>query len=152
MESTIVVVGSTNTDMVIKADHLPAPGETILGGSFFMNPGGKGANQAVAAARLGGKVTFVCKTGEDVFGRQSVQLFKNEGIDTSYTISDPVSPSGIALITVDKNGENCIAVASGANATLSPHDFKNAADKIVSAGMVLMQLEIPLETILFVES
>ncbi len=94
MHPSILVIGSSNTDMVIKADHLPAPGETILGGKFFMNPGGKGANQAVAAARLGGNVTFITKTGNDIFGKQSVQLLEEEGINTSLIISDPLHPSG----------------------------------------------------------
>ena len=88
MKPSILVIGSSNTDMVIKATHLPAPGETILGGSFLMNAGGKGANQAVAAARLGGAVTFICKTGNDIFGKQAVQLFKEEGIDTAYIFED----------------------------------------------------------------
>ena len=95
MKPSILVIGSSNTDMVIKAPHLPAPGETILGGTFLMNPGGKGANQAVAAARLGGAVTFICKTGNDIFGKQSVQLFKEEGIDTAYIFEDPQQPSGL---------------------------------------------------------
>ncbi|MEJ7589552.1 MAG: PfkB family carbohydrate kinase [Ferruginibacter sp.] len=116
MRPSILVIGSSNTDMVIKADHLPAPGETILGGKFFMNPGGKGANQAVAAARLGGNVTFITKTGNDIFGKQSAQLLEEEGINTSLIISDSLHPSGVAMITVDKNGENCIVVASGSNA------------------------------------
>ena len=150
MKPNIVIVGSSNTDMVIKADHLPGPGETILGGSFFMNPGGKGANQAVAAARLGGNVTFICKTGNDVFGRQSIQLFEEEGINTSYIVSDPKNPSGVALITVDKNAENCIVVASGANATLSAADLKPAKDLITRSDMVLMQLEIPIDTVRWV--
>jgi ribokinase len=108
----IIVIGSCNTDMVIKADRLPVPGETVIGGTFFMNPGGKGANQAVAAARLGGRVTFISKTGNDVFGKQSIELYNNEGINTDYIFSDEDSPSGIALITVDSHGENCIVVAS----------------------------------------
>ncbi len=152
MKRSILVVGSSNTDMVIKADHLPLPGETILGGIFFINPGGKGANQAVAAARLGGTVSFICKTGNDIFGRQSVQLFKEEGIDTSLIQSDPTNPSGVALITVDKNAENCIVVASGANASLMPHDLAKAKTIIADAGIVLMQLEIPMETVEFVAS
>lgn len=150
MKPTILVVGSTNTDMVIKADHLPAPGETILGGHFFMNPGGKGANQAVAAKRLGGEVTFIAKTGNDIFGGRSIQLFKEEGIDITHMIIDAEHPSGVALITVDKNAENCIVVASGANATLSPADLGPATELIKKAGIVLMQLEIPLETVLYV--
>ena len=88
----ILVVGSSNTDMVIKTNHLPRPGETVLGGTFFMNPGGKGANQAVAVARLGGQVSFICKTGSDIFGHQSQRLFEEEGIDTSYIFSDPKNP------------------------------------------------------------
>lgn len=150
MKPSIVVVGSSNTDMVVKAAHLPVPGETILGGTFFMNPGGKGANQAVAAARLGGSVTFICKTGNDIFGEQAVQLFKNEGIDTSYLCADPENPSGVALITVDKEAENCIVVASGSNATLSPDDLAKAQSVIESAAIVLLQLEIPLNTVDYV--
>ena len=150
MAKKIVVVGSTNTDMVVKAVHLPRPGETVLGGVFLMNAGGKGANQAVAAARLGAQVTFVCKTGNDIFGQQSKQLFANEGIDTSFVFSDEAHPSGVALITVDDQAENCIVVASGANACLLPADLAEAADAIGQADLLLMQLEIPMETIEYV--
>jgi ribokinase len=150
MKPSIVVVGSSNTDMVIKAARLPAPGETVLGGHFFMNPGGKGANQAVAAQRLGGAVTFIAKVGIDIFGQQSLRLFQNEGLDISQIISDPENPSGIALITLGEAGENCIAVASGANAALLPADFEKAHKKITSADLVLMQLEIPVETVAYV--
>src|SRR5277367_983928 len=146
-QPTITIIGSSNTDMVIRTDHLPEPGETILGGTFFMNAGGKGANQAVAAARLGGKVNFICKTGDDIFGRQSIQLFQEEGIDTSYLIKDPRHPSGVALITVDKNAENCIVVASGANAALKPSDLLLARELILQSSIILMQLEIPLDTV-----
>ncbi len=146
----ILVVGSSNTDMVIKAAHLPRPGETILGGTFFMNPGGKGANQAVAIARLGGPVTFICKTGSDIFGHQSQQLFEEEGINTSYIFSDSEHPSGVALITVDEKAENCIVVASGANANLMPSDLAKAEEAIEQADLVLMQLEIPMETVCYV--
>jgi ribokinase len=146
----IVVVGSCNTDMVIKADRLPVPGETILGGTFFMNPGGKGANQAVAASRMGGNVTLISKTGNDVFGKQSVSLYNSENINTDFIFSDPKHPSGVALITVDSNGENCIVVASGANASLSPADINKARTEIESCDLVLMQLEIPLETVEYV--
>ena len=152
MKSGILVVGSSNTDMVVKAARLPLPGETILGGEFFMNPGGKGANQAVAAARLGGRVTFICKTGNDIFGRQAVQLFKDEGIDTSYLLSDPDQPSGVALITVDEHAENCIAVASGANATLTKDDLANAQPVIQQSAIVLLQLEIPIPTVEYAAS
>jgi len=146
----ILVVGSSNTDMVIKAGHLPRPGETVLGGTFLMNPGGKGANQAVSAARLGGQVTFICKTGNDIFGHQSKQLFEKEYIDTSYVFSDSEHPSGVALITVDASAENCIVVASGANAHLTPADLSTAHEAIEKAGIILMQLEIPLETVRYV--
>ena len=146
----IVVVGSCNTDMVIKADRLPVPGETILGGTFFMNPGGKGANQAVAAARMGGNVTLISKTGNDVFGKQSVMLYTAENIKTDYIFSDPKHPSGVALITVDAQGENCIVVASGANASLSPSDIDKASTEIESSDLILMQLEIPIETVEYV--
>ena len=146
----ILVVGSTNTDMMIKTEHLPRPGETVLGGTFFMNPGGKGANQAVAVARLGGDIAFICKTGNDIFGRQSHKLFEEEGIDTSYLLSDAENPSGVALITVDDNAENCIVVASGANANLFPKDLTKAEKAVDEAEFVLMQLEIPIETVEFV--
>lgn len=150
MKPSIVIVGSSNTDMVIKADHLPAPGETILGGAFFMTQGGKGANQAVAAARLNGQITFIAKVGTDVFGRQSVQLYKEDGIDTSYITTDENSPSGVALITVDENGENCIAVAPGANGTLNVDDISKAQEVLANASIILMQLEIPLVTVEYV--
>ncbi|MDP4214529.1 MAG: ribokinase [Bacteroidota bacterium] len=150
MKPDILIIGSSNTDMVIQAERLPAAGETILGGRFFMNPGGKGANQAVAAARLGGHITFIAKTGNDIFGRQSLQLFNAEGINTSHMLSDLENPSGVALITVDKNAENCIVVASGANASLSEKDLLPAKTVIENAGIILMQLEIPLETVRFV--
>src|SRR6478672_489410 len=123
--------------MVIKAPHLPAPGETILGGVFLMNPGGKGANQAVAASRLGGTVTFICKTGNDIFGKQSVELFREQGIDTTYIVEDQQHPSGVALITVDENAENCIVVASGANAHLTVSDIRGTNDCIENASVIL---------------
>jgi ribokinase len=143
----IVVVGSCNTDMVIKSERLPVPGETILGGTFMMNPGGKGANQAVAVARLGGDVTLIAKTGNDIFGKQSIEVYHSEGIHTGFVFSDPDRPSGVALITVDSHGENCIVVASGANAALSPKDIEQAKPAIESADILLMQLEIPIETV-----
>jgi ribokinase len=136
--------------MVIQTDHLPGAGETVLGGTFFMNPGGKGANQAVAAAHLGISVTFICKTGNDIFGHQVHQLLEEEGIDSSYVFSDINTPSGVALITIDAKGENCIVVASGANANLTSADLKKAEDAINSSDLVLMQLEIPIETVEYV--
>lgn len=150
MKPFIVVVGSSNTDMVIKAGRLPAPGETVLGGTFMMTAGGKGANQAVAAARLGGNVVFIAKTGDDIFGKQAIDLFKQEGIDTGHIIPDSENPSGVALITVDANGENCIVVASGANAALKPADLQKAKHIIENAALVLIQLEIPVETVGYV--
>jgi len=146
----IVVVGSSNMDMVVKTNHIPAPGETVLSGSFFMNPGGKGANQAVAVARLGGDITFVSKLGNDVFGKQFCQLFNDEGIDTSFILSDDDYPSGVALITVDQAGENSIVVASGANAYLHSNDIEPALDQIAQAEILLVQLEIPMDTVGFV--
>ncbi len=143
----IVVVGSCNTDMVVKSDRLPVPGETVLGGAFMMNPGGKGANQAVAIARMGGNVTFISKTGNDLFGRQSVEMYGDENIVTDYIFSDQHLPSGVALIMVDRNGENCIVVASGANGSLSPKDIEKARNVIESADILLMQLEVPMDTV-----
>jgi ribokinase len=122
----------------------------VLGGSFFMNPGGKGANQAVAAARLGGDVIFISRIGNDVFGKKSFQIFDEEGIDTRYILTDDKFPSGVALIIVDKAGENSIVVAPGANAQLIPEDINAALGDISRAGIVLVQLEIPLETVQFV--
>ncbi|MBS1600288.1 MAG: ribokinase [Bacteroidetes bacterium] len=149
-KSSIVVVGSSNTDMVVLADHLPGAGETVLGGKFFMNPGGKGANQAVAAARLGGAVTFIAKTGDDIFGKQSLELLKGEGIDTSHILTDKENPSGVALITVNKDGENCIVVASGSNAALTVADLSTLKEIIQQADIVLLQLEIPVSTVEYV--
>lgn len=134
--------------MVAKTERLPVPGETVLGHGFFMAPGGKGANQAVAAARLGADVVFIGKVGDDIFGRQSVDGFLREGIDAGSMVFDAVHPSGVALITVDARGENCIVVASGANGALLPGDVE--VEKIKHAALILMQLEIPLETVEFV--
>lgn len=151
MKPSVVIVGSAGIDMVIKTDHLPAPGETVLGGTFFMNPGGKGANQAVAAARLNGNVIFICKTGNDIFfGQKAAAILGKEGINTNYLLSHPDLPSAVALITVDKNAENCIVVAPGANATFMTGDLVNAIPVIEEATVVLMQLEIPLSTVEYV--
>jgi ribokinase len=144
----ILVIGSSNTDMVVKTKKLPAPGETILGGDFFMNPGGKGANQAVAAARLGGKVTFIAKVGDDFFGRQALEHFREENINTQFCMFDSQNPSGVALITVDSKGENCIVVASGANNNLLPSDLEPLNELFYQSAIVLMQLETPLQTVI----
>jgi ribokinase len=143
----IVVIGSSNTDMVIRTPRIPRPGETVLGGEFFMAPGGKGANQAVAAARAGGDVHFIARVGDDVFGRESVDGFMNDGIHVERIVRDRNAPSGVALIIVGPDGENCIAVASGANARLGVADVRQAKPLITSADIVLMQLESPLETV-----
>lgn len=133
--------------MVIKTDKLPAPGETVLGGTFFMNPGGKGANQAVAAARLGGKVTFITKVGNDLFGSQTIGILKKEGIDTKNIVKDEDSPSGVALITVNSVGENNIVVAPGANGTLQPGDISGNHFSGDKYEILLLQLEIPVMTV-----
>lgn len=145
--SSIAVIGSSNTDMVIKTAKLPAPGETILGGNFFMNPGGKGANQAVAAARLGGRVSFISKAGNDIFGKQARLTLQVENINTDFLLTDISQPSGIALITVDSHGENCIVVAPGSNSYLSKYDIDLARKEILRSEIILMQLEIPVETV-----
>lgn len=143
----IVVVGSSNTDMTIKSERLPKPGETILGGVFRMGPGGKGANQAVAAQRLGGDVCFICKVGNDIFGDNAVAGYDKEGIDTTHVLRSDKA-SGTALILVDGNAENCIAVAPGANGDLTPEDIDSVADVIRNAGYLILQLEIPVESVL----
>lgn len=159
MPASVCVIGSSNTDMVIKADKLPAPGETVIGGTFLMNPGGKGANQAVAAARLGTalpgatnaptSVLFVANVGNDVFGRQALQQVEREGIQGDYITTDADTPSGVALIGVDSQGENCIMVASGANARLSTQQVALALASIPDPTdtVVLLQLETPLSTV-----
>ncbi len=146
----ILVIGSSNTDMVIQSEKLPSPGETVMGNKFLMNPGGKGANQAVAAVRLGGNVSFITKTGNDLFGKQSVQNLRKEGINTNYIITDSLHPSGVALIMVDANGENSIVVAPGSNGFLVKGDIEKALSALHEAEYVLMQLEIPLSTVEFV--
>lgn len=145
--SRIIVIGSSNTDMVIKTEKLPVPGETILGGTFLMNPGGKGANQAVAAARLGGKVTFITKRGNDLFGNQAVGLLMREGIHTQYIVKDMELPSGVALITVDSAGENSIVVAPGSNGNLLQEDIPPVIFDAGKYEILLLQLEIPMDTV-----
>ena len=148
-KGAIVVIGSSNTDMIVKAGHLPLPGETVLGGQFFTAQGGKGANQAVAAARLGGQVTFIAKVGEDQFGDAAIENYLKDGINTQYVTKSPDAASGVALILVDGKGENSIAVASGANAELSEKDIDEAGEIIRSAAIVLMQLESTMDTVLY---
>ena len=148
--SKIIVIGSSNTDMVIKSRKLPLPGETLLGGIFLMNPGGKGANQAVSAARLGGNVTFVTKIGNDMFGNEALNGFNMAKINTRYIVRDPDYPSGVALINVDDDGENSIVVAQGANGTLVPNDIKSEVFETDRQDIFLMQLEIPVDTVKYV--
>ena len=135
--------------MVVKTSHLPAGGETVLGGTFFMNAGGKGANQAVAAARYGNRVVFVAKTGDDLFGKQVLKSLKEDNIVTDYVFVDKENPSGVALITIDSEAENCIVVAPGANMSLSPADIDVASEEIRNADVLLMQLESPVETMTY---
>jgi ribokinase len=143
----VVVFGSSNTDMTVRLPRLPAPGQTILGHSFLTTPGGKGANQAVAARRAGAEVVFVTAVGDDDLGRQALDLYSREGIDVSHARVVEGMSSGVALIFVDDGGENMIGVASGANLGLAPEDVDRLPDSLFRAGDVLLvSLEIPLET------
>ncbi|HEY3417753.1 MAG TPA: ribokinase [Armatimonadota bacterium] len=146
LPAQIIVIGSANTDMVVDVPTLPGPGETVLGGAFRLTPGGKGANQAVAAARAGGRVTFLTAVGDDGFGEESLQRFAAEGMETRYIRTKAGTPSGVALIMVDARGENLIAVAPGANGRLAPEDVD--AEAFMGARMAILQLEIPLDTVL----
>ncbi len=150
--SNIVVFGSVNTDMTIRAERIPAPGETVLGGDFLVNPGGKGANQAVAAARACGRVCLIGRVGDDFFGREALRNLTEAGVDTAHLKTDSDKPSGAALILIDAKGENCIAVASGANAALSAGDADDARNVIESADTLLLQLESPLEAVVYAAS
>ena len=143
----ILIIGSSNTDMVVYTWELPIPGETVLGGKFMMNAGGKGANQAVAAARLGGSVGLIAKLGNDLFGKQTITKLQQEDINTDYLLIDPVNRSGVALINVDRKGENTIVVASGANMTITTEEIVQLKAAISQASIILMQLEIPLSVV-----
>lgn len=143
----IIVVGSVNVDLVARASHIPRPGETVLGRDFVSALGGKGANQAVAAARLGAEVTFVARVGADSFGDQCLEGYQEEGINTTFIIRDETEPTGIALIAVADDGENSIIVASGANMRVTPGDVQRAASHFASADALILQLEIPLPAI-----
>jgi len=143
----ITVVGSSNTDLVGKVPKLPAPGETVMGSEFIIAPGGKGANQAVAIARIGGDVTFVAKLGMDDYGEQALKNFKKDGINTDFVFRDPDVSSGVALIFVDKTGENMLVPIPGANGKLSPDDIDKARSAIENADILVVQLEVPLEAV-----
>lgn len=143
----IIVVGSANTDMIVRVTRIPRLGETVLGGEFMTAAGGKGANQAVAAARLGGRVSFIGRVGCDSFGKSAISTLKRDGIDTRAVTHDAARPSGVALIFVADHGENSIAVASGANAALSARDIRTARSSFHGARVMLVQLETPLDTV-----
>lgn len=130
------------------AERLPVPGETIIGRQFLMASGGKGANQAVAAARLGADVTLIARVGNDVFGQNALTGFRTEGISTEWITQDASTPSGVALILVDSTGENVIVVAPGANAQLRPEHVRQAQAAIQTASVLLLQLEVPVDTML----
>ncbi len=146
--SRVVVVGSANVDFVVQTPHIPRPGETVLGRDFVMAMGGKGANQAVGAARLGAEVVFVARVGQDVFGDQCIAAYTGEGIDTAYVSRDPTESTGVALIAVAADGENSITVASGANMKLRPDHIQAAVAALKGADVLLMQLEVPIETVI----
>ena len=146
-KSKILVVGSSNTDLIIKAKSIPRPGETILGGKFRTFPGGKGANQAVAAARAGGQVDFIAAVGDDNYGDEARAAYKADGINTGNVKVCRGVPSGIAMISVAETGENAIAVAPGANSMLYPGDLEDAEEAFSESGIMLIQMEIPIETI-----
>ena len=143
----ILVVGSSNTDMTVKTKYLPKPGETVLGNDFTMGPGGKGANQAVAASRLGGEVKFICKVGRDIFGDNAIAHYVDEKLDTDGILRSD-KPSGVALISVDEKAENSIVVASGANGDLNEADIEASRKDLENCGILLLQLEIPVPSVL----
>lgn len=145
--SKVVVVGSSNTDIVINTQTLPLPGETVLGNRYQMSHGGKGGNQAVAASRLGAEVALIARVGADMFGKSSVRNYEDYGIDTSAVHLDWNTPSGLAMVTVDDEGQNLITVATGANSNLSCDDIDQAEELFSVADFVLIQLEIPDEVV-----
>ena len=147
----IVVVGSSNTDLVVDSKKIPSPGETVLGGDFNIISGGKGANQAVAASRAGSDVTFICKIGNDYFGNRAIEEYKKENINLNHIFIDKAHPSGVAIILVDEiSGENSIVVAPGSNNYLSVEDIMLVEEIIARADIVLIQLEIPISTVEYV--
>src|SRR5690606_6258688 len=146
--SPVVVVGSANMDMVVSCRRFPEPGETVMGTDFGMYPGGKGANQAAACGRLGGRVRLIARMGRDVFRDRLSESLGEKGIDLSHVILDDAEPTGVALITVDSTGENEIIVVGGSNMRLSPRDVRTHRAAFEQAGVVALQLEIPLETVI----
>ena len=143
----IAVIGSSNTDLVTYVSRMPAPGETIEGRSFEIGFGGKGANQAVAAAKLGAEVVMVTALGDDLFGDNTMRNFVSLGMDASHVKRVAGTPSGVATILVDESGENCILIVKGANGELSPADVERAGEALKTCDLILLQLEVPLETV-----
>ncbi|MDU3802925.1 ribokinase [Paraclostridium bifermentans] len=142
----ICVIGSLNMDLVVNVDNMPKKGQTLIGSDFKEVPGGKGANQAVAMARLGGDVTMIGKVGTDSFGQTLIDALKNDNVNTTYVHKED-GPTGVAMITVDKNAENSIVVAPGANFKVKENDIDKNIDAIKNSDIVVVQLETPLETI-----
>jgi ribokinase len=145
----VVVIGSTNTEMVFKTSRIPAAGEMVMGSSFSMSPGGRGLTQAIASARAGGSLVFIGRTGNDIYGDQIAKILQHEKIDASYLIKDQTSSSGISSVLVDERGESAITLTQGANSHLSEHDLLDARFAITSADVVLLQLDIPFDTVRF---
>ena len=143
----LLVLGSSNTDMVVSVDEIPVPGQTVIGKSFEIFGGGKGGNQAIAARRAGANVKFLVSVGDDTYGGTALERYRREGIDVGSAQILAGTPSGIALIFVAANGENCIAVASGANPRLDPAYIDAQSASFASADMLLMQLEVPVDSI-----
>lgn len=148
MPLDLAIVGSINHDITVFTESLPVPGETVLGSEHFSANGGKGANQAVAAARLGSSVAMFGRVGSDENGRVLIDALQEEGVDTEGITVDEQVPTGLAVITVDSSAENTIVVSPGANQSLTPRDVTAHADTISSAGLVLAQLEVPLKTVM----
>jgi len=143
----VVVVGSLNMDLVVRAPHIPHPGETVIGGEYYTAAGGKGSNQALEAARLGAKVHMVGRVGQDELGVRLMETLEEAGVDHQFVVQDPRASTGVALITVADSGQNTIVVAPGSNMRLSPDDVDAARGAIGEADILLVQLETPLETV-----
>lgn len=144
----ITVAGGSATNMVIRTQNHPVPGGMVMGDQFFTTPGGKGANQAVTAARLGAAVTFLSKIGNDLFGRQAIQQLMEEGINTDHILSDQRLPSGVAFVTVDAGAQSSMTLSPGANSAFLPHELLPAAGRIRESDYLLLQMDIPEETVL----
>lgn len=146
MNSKILVIGSSNVDFLIKGNSLPMRGETVTGGSFMQTYGGKGANQALAAARAGGDVTFVSCLGDDIYSREIIHNFQKDDIDSRFMFIERKLPTGAAIIMLDNKGDNYLSVAPGANYSLTPDRIDNIAEVIKEAAVIVLQMEIPMET------